>query len=363
MVLAVTLVFALAAVGCGRGGGDEEVLEPEVRRPPSGDPASIVATAAADPAPTSDEAAISTTVTTQPVRDVGDFDLATTRARVLCPGHEADLLLDGEPTGPLVAEVVQDLTRDLDDDGVSERVLVVSCDPVAGVVDEAMLEAPETEGQRSILALAAGDDALVQLGGPIPGRTIHDVEASLVVERSRTIDGDRVTTFSPLSIVAGHLTAVGGSVLVSAADPAMPVGLGGLEIGAPFPLLAYNVGGTITISDTGSDGDCVVVHVQNGPEGIRGLGGDGTLASVEVTNPDVKTDTGLSIGSSGDEVLSTYQDIVQSARDPGDPSREFLVASPPDSDGLTAVFEIVGGAVVGHRVGEPGWASALDGCN
>lgn len=349
-VTAVALALVLGVSGCG-GGDDGEVVEPEIQRPPSGDPSSLTTTTAPPEQVDDAEAAI----TTEPRRDVGEFDLETTTVRLLCPGQEAAVPLDGETSGPLTAEVAQDISYDLDEDGIPERVVLASCRAVEA-------DGGGGDSQRSVVALTASTDGLVQLGGPLPARALHDVDASLVAERSRTVDGRRVTTHTPLTVIEGRLTEGGTGLPLTVSDPALPMGLGGLEIGASYPLLASNVGRSVTVLDDGSGDECVVVVLEGAVDGVRGLGGDGTLASVEVTNPAIRTDTGLGLGSTEDEVRAAYGEHLERARDPGVPGREFLVATPPDTDGLIAVFEVSDGKVVNYRVGEPGWASALDGC-
>ena len=352
-LVAVAAVAVLSVAGCGGGDGDDGLGEPEIQRPPSGDPSPVTTTEVPDAA---QDSAVSSTTTTEPQRDVGDFDLATASVRLLCPGREATIALTGQPSDSLVVEVVDDLSYDLDQDGTSERVVLASCRPAAP-------DGEAGEDQRSIVALAASADGLVQLGEPWPASAVHDVDASLVAERVTAVDGRRETTYTPLTIIEGRLAEGGIGLPFTTDDPALPMGLGGLEVGAPYALLANNVGRAVTVLDTGSGDDCVVVRVEGALDGIRGLGGTGTLASVEVTNPEVRTDTGLGIGSSEDEVRAAHGDHLERARDPDAPDREFLVASPPDTGGLTAVFEMARGSVVGFRVGEPGWASALDGCS
>lgn len=347
---ALTVALALAVSGCG-GGGDDELVEPEIERPPNGEPSSLTTTA---PPEQTSETAPSTT--TEPLRNVTDFDLELTTVTLLCPGQEATVSLNGEPSGPVLAEVVEDLPYDLDLDGVPERVVLASC------------RVPEADGEgeeasRSVVALAASADGLVQLGAPLPAEALHDVDSSLVAEQSATADGRTVTAYSPLTILEGRLTEGGAGLPLTTSDPALPMGLGGLEIGAPYPLLASNLGSSVTVHHFGAPEECGVVRVEGSLDGVRGLGGDGTLASVEVTNPEVLTDSGLGVGSTEDDVRAAYGDHLQRARDPGAAGREFLVATPPDTDGLIAVFEVTAGEVVNFRVGEPGWAAALDGCS
>lgn len=361
----VAVVCGLMIAGCGGGGGDGgDLAEPEVKRPPNGDPSSIVTTTIV--ADTAVAAASGPTTTAAPLPDVDDFDLAATSVDLLCPGREANVELSGNPTESMAAAVVQDLSHDLDLDGIPERVVVASCRLVGGPVDPegdvGAVQRPEVEGHLSVVALTAGPEGLAQVGPPFPAGVVHEVDESLVAEGAWAVDGTLLTTYTPLTVLDGRLAEGGTGFALSTADPAMPMGLGGLEVGASFAILASNVGGAVTIVESGFGPECVVAHVPGGPEGIRGLGGDGTLASVEITNPDVRTDTGLGVGSSEDEVWFTYADHVAPAHDPADPSRAFLVAAPPDTDGLTAVFDVADGRVISYRIGEPGWTSALDGC-
>ena len=67
------------------------------------------------------------TTTTEPLRDVAEFDLAATSTTILCPGGASTVPLSGETSDAVVAEVETDLSYDLGQDGVTERVVLVSC--------------------------------------------------------------------------------------------------------------------------------------------------------------------------------------------------------------------------------------------
>lgn len=103
--------------------------------------------------------------------------------------------------------------------------------------------------------------------------------------------------------------------------------------------------------------------VEGGPQEVSGLGDGEHLGAVEFGTADARTMSGLGIGSREQDVYDAFPGQVTS--EPHTymvPDGHYLIYTPAEDSAHVAVFDTDGTAVTHFRVGEPEWASAIEGC-
>jgi hypothetical protein len=301
-----------------------------------------------------------TTATTKPpVADIRSLHLQDIPLQQICLGETVEIKGNGERIpyegGELVADIYETAYADLTGDGREDAILSASCGGVGGnhPSSSVVLVSSEREGPR-------------QIGGPIDGAAPSVHGTNLVVERPIYAESDAMccpsgTEFVPV-VVDDKGWHESSAQPLGADDRATTGRLGPLRIGDTYADAAAAVAGTVEIyDDVETDGACVGVQIPSLGADVGGLGGDGRLHSLEIDDPAIDTKSGLGIGSTEGEVMSAFPGKVASTDHEYQPGGHYLSFIPDDGSG-SVIFETDGTTVTRYRIGEPDWASAVEGC-
>lgn len=310
------------------------------------------------PAPVVTAAPSSTTTTVVPGPDIATVELRDVPWTVQCPGGAATLDPRGRP-GPVVdgssARIggFEPQLTDITGDGRRDAVVAVSCATTGD-------GGPATS---SVILLSTSGSVLAQVGGPLAGDRPEVVGRTVVVE----VPAD---PSAPPGSVDRRAYALSWEGTWEPTAPtrniggrsATPEGIGPYVIGASYAEVVAAAGRPIEVRDPGGGDRCVEVGSPGGDTLVTGLGGGGVLRSVEVRTPQVRTAEGIGVGSTEDEVLTTYgrqAEVGPSAL--GEGLRRIVVY--PDGVGdLVLRFTTNGQQVLALAVGEPEWAGNEPGC-
>lgn len=343
----------LGSVACTPGGSEDDAAPPTTARR---------TTSSAPAAPSSSSSAPVASSTTVPPPDLREADLTDQPYRVRCPGGEVELqpgvAAPGIDDRPVVVDAFEPQFLDLTGDGRPEAVVEVACT----VVDE-----PATRS-RSVVVLADDTGAVVQVGQPLDGADPTVVGGLLAVGREASVSTD--ASGSATSVVYEPFTFDGSTWVsssegspVQVTDPVTLDGIGAVLVGAPFGEVAISSGRPIEAADrTGSGGACVEIVLPSGPEGVGGIGGDGLVQAVLVSNPAVRTAEGLGVGSTGVEVQFAFPGQVSVLPHERVPGGQHLIVDFPDQPDRVLLFNTDGTTVTDYAAGAAGWADVAEGC-
>ncbi len=100
----------------------------------------------------------------------------------------------------------------------------------------------------------------------------------------------------------------------------------------------------------------------SGPEGVGGIGGDGLVQAVHVSNPAVRTAEGLGVGSTEIEVQAAFPGQVSVLPHEQVPGGQHLIVDFPDQPDRVLLFNTDGTTVTDYAAGAAGWADVAEGC-
>lgn len=352
-VLATLVVLA----GCSQNGGENRSGSDRTVRPSGG--ADSTTTVSSRPSTTTATTVAPTTTTTvPPPPEVRALDLRRTPFRLLCPDGPVRVSAGAggqSASGRVTLESFDITYAELTGDGQEDALVAATC-----VLDQGNAYVA------SIAVVRSETAGPVQVGDPVEGFDPVVVGGRPVVTRSVYADDDprccpSATAYVPLSLAGGSWREGGGGTPPSTGDRATTTGLGPLRIGTSFAELAGAVGETVEVSDPAeSDGSCVYVSVSSLGDRVHGLGGAGRLRSLEVDDSAIRTQSGLGIGSTEVEVQAAFPGkILVEPHEYTD--GHYLLFRPNDGSGAV-VFETDGITVTRYRLGDPAFATALEGC-
>jgi len=367
-MLGALLVSLLA--GCGAQGaksdtGSHPVQEeaPTAVAPTPSSSAPLTTTTA----PPTTTTAPPTTTTEPPPPDIKSVDLASVTYLVTCPsvdGAEVEIVPKNGPTPTAGGSVelsgeLKSVFGDITGDGRDDAVVTLSCIATGGngQVSNVVLVTSERGGARQVGPAVEGFDPAIVGSVVAVGRAVYaETDAQCCPTTIR---------YLPLLFARDHLAEGGaGGKAVTNADVATTTGIGGFQVGRPYAEIAATTGQPISVTDDlQTEGTCVSVSIEGGPEELFGLGDAEHLGSVEFSSDAIKTKSGLGIGSTEAEVYRAFGDRVRS--DPHDylvPDGHYLTFIPNDDPGHVVVFDTDGSTVTHFRVGEDSWAHAIEGC-
>lgn len=350
---AVLLVAVLlGSVACTPGGSDDDASPPTTaRRAPTSAPAASSSS--------SSPAATSTTVASTDLRQA---DLTDQPYRVRCPGGEVELqpgvAAPGVDDRTVAVGTFEPQFLDLTGDGRPEAVVEVAC----AVVDD------DATSVRSVVVLADEAGAVVQVGQPLDGGDPTVVGGLLAVGRDASVSADAAgaatsVVYEPFTFDGATWVPSSEGSPVQVTDPVTVDGIGAVLVGAPFGEVAISTGRPIEAADrSGTGGACVEIVLPSGPEGVGGIGGDGLVQAVHVSNPAVRTTEGLGVGSTGVEVQFAFPGQVSVLPHESVPGGQHLIVDFPDQPDRVLLFNTDGTTVTDYAAGAAGWADVAEGC-
>lgn len=289
------------------------------------------------------------------------MDLRAATYRVLCPDGEVVFDLRAATaagfSGPVAIDIFEVTYGDATSDGDEDAVIRLSCVFADG----------GNASASAVLVVSSEPGGPRQVGQPIEGHAAVLVGGRLVVSRAvygpedaRCCPGG--TAHVPVRLDGDRwVDGVGGDAL-DATDVATTGGLGPLRVGATYDEVAAASGQSVLVEDPlGTGAECVYVSIDSLPD-VHALGGAGTVHSVEVDDPVVRTSSGLGVGSGAAAVEAALPGRITAEPHLYVEGGEYLVFTPVDEPGRVAMFETDGQTVTRYRVGETGWALAYEGC-
>lgn len=218
-------------------------------------------------------------------------------------------------------------------------------------------------GGFGVLILAAGA-ALVVGGDGSDERT--EVPPAAGAERPGTtaIPPTVPTTLAPPPPTTATPTTVqapGPGLTVE--SPVVINGMGGVAVGMTVEEASSAARIDLVVQDDYGFPDCYYVVPAEGPSGVSFMVTGGTVARVDIDIAGMTTRSGVGIGSSADEVRSTYPgQIVASPHTYTD--GEYLTFVPRDAADadMRIVFETKGAAVTRYRAGRLPEVEYVEGC-
>lgn len=370
-VAASVLLAPTLLVSCATGGGGDDDASPrsttsvapteKTTDPRPAGSSTTTSLAATTTAPTT---TVAPTTTEPPPPDIRSIDLRNGTYRVHCPTSDGEVELKPSqgptqtPDGAVQVENFDPFFGDMTGDGREDAVVSIGCvfaDGGNAYVSSVVLVTAERDGPR-------------QVGPPVEGFEPVLVGSTVVVSRAVYADEDArccpsTIRYLPLTFQEDHLAEGGGGRPVTDGDPATTAGIGGFEVGRTYAEIAGATGQPVEVVDgVQSGGECLYVSIERGPVDVSGLGDPDRLRSVEVGNPAVRTKSGLGIGSTEAEVYEAFPGLVTGRPHVYIEGGSYLDFTPEDTPERIAVFDTDGATVSYFRVGEPGWATAVEGC-
>lgn len=377
--VAVAAAVVLATAGCGAGGGQKASGEGTGKERTTttgakGDVArstTVPTSTTTDLTSTSTTAATSTTTTTKPTAttlppppDIARADLRAETYRVLCPAGSGpvEVNANGTPTptpdGAVTVDIFEPTFADVTGDGRDDAVIWITCVFANG----------GNAFGASVVLVTNERDGLRQLGPPVDGYAPTVVGSTVAVARSVYSPEDprccpSTTRYVPLTFQSDHLAEGGGGARpLSESDIATTDGLGEFGVGRTYGEIAAALGQPVVVeSILDVDSECRGVTIDGAPSDISGLGDPERLRSVQISNPAVRTKSGLGLGSTETQVYAELPGTVATPHDYVE-GGHYLTFTAEEAPGRLAVFDTDGAKVTGYRVGEPGWANAVEGC-
>lgn len=371
-VAATVLLAPTLLASCAAGGGGDDNASPRsttstAPTEKTTDPRPAGSSTTTSLAATTTTAVPTTTAaptTTAPPPDIRSIDLRNGTYRALCPVGVGEVELRPSqgptqtPDGAVQVEDFDPFFGDMTGDGREDAVVSIGCvfaDGGNAYVSSVVLVTAERDGPR-------------QVGPPVDGFEPVLTGSSVVVSRAVFADADprccpSTIRYVPLTFQQDHLAEGGGGRPVTDGDSATTAGIGGFEVGRTYAEIAGATGQPVEVSnevDVGSE--CVYVSIEGGPADVSGLGDPDRLRSVEVGNPAVRTKSGLGIGSTEAEVYDAFPGRVTARPHTYVQGGNYLDFVPEDTPERIVVFDTDGATVSYFRVGEPGWADAVEGC-
>lgn len=143
-------------------------------------------------------------------------------------------------------------------------------------------------------------------------------------------------------------------------------GLGPIRVGMSLSEASESSKRELFITDSFHGGSCAYAEADGGPAGLRFMLLDGRIARVEVHEGSITTASGIGIGSSEQEVLSTYAGQIDVEPHPyeGSAGWNYLRYVPQDAADrqFSLIFETDGSRVLSFRSGEAEAVSYIEGC-
>lgn len=363
----VAAVLLAVLAGCGAKANPDRVASPPDR--------TIATTTrgagSSRSAPTTSTTATTTTTavpttTDPPVADITAVDLASVTYHVPCLTSGTGLVditpAAGPTQTPEAAVQLDDLEPrygDVTGDGRTDAVVRLGCLFVNGgnaYVSSVALVTSERDGAHQLGAAVDGFDPVVV------GSRVAVARAVYAPEDARCCPS--TTRYVPLTFQGDHWVEGGlGGQPLTTTDTVTTTGIGALQVGKPYGELAASLGQPVVVTNGIDSNECVYVTVEGGPQEVSGLGDGEHLGAVEFGAADARTMSGLGIGSREQDVYDAFPGQVTS--EPHTymvPDGHYLIYTPAEDSAHVAVFDTDGTAVTHFRVGEPEWASAIEGC-
>lgn len=149
---------------------------------------------------------------------------------------------------------------------------------------------------------------------------------------------------------------------ITADDVVTLEGVGPIRAGMTFEEVEATTGRPVVIDDyTESGGACVGVEFEGSVPGVRGIGGDGQL-KVVFADATLRTDRGIGIGSTIDEVRAAYDGLLQEAPNYYSPDDLDLIVTDPTIPGRELWFTTIDDLVIEIKTGLTDYVSLVEGC-
>jgi hypothetical protein len=118
---------------------------------------------------------------------------------------------------------------------------------------------------------------------------------------------------------------------------------------------AQQESGTAWVAVGSGTNECAYFTPVDGPDGIQFMVAFGRVAAIDVTNPDIRTRSGLGVGTTSTELLARLGDLIEEQPNAFDAALTNLVFVPADeSDANQRIIFSVDdtGTVVTYRSGQ-----------
>jgi len=111
--------------------------------------------------------------------------------------------------------------------------------------------------------------------------------------------------------------------------------------------------------------DCHYVSPVEGAEGLSFMVVGGTIARIDVFQGDIKTRSGVGIGTREQQVMDSYPGQIEVSSHPYDETGHYLTFVPRDAAerAYRVIFETDGRAVTSFRSGRLPEVQAIEGCS
>lgn len=363
----VALVALVAACSSGDEGSEGSEIGATTGGPTTRSAETTGSTSTTTPAATTTTTAPTTTAvppTTAapppPPPPIAEVDLRAATYRLLCPGGETEVNLRApsspSPGGPVMVDLFEPAFGEVTGDGREDAVIHVSC---------VFADGANIAGS-AVVVVSSEAAGPTQIGGPIEGYSPAVIDGRLVV--SRAVFGPDDARCCPSATVHvpvrfdGSSWVDGDGAGIGTGEVVTTAGLSALRIGGTYAEIAAAVGRPVTVEDPlQSSGSCVYVSIDSLPD-VHALGGDGTVHSIEIDNPEVRTKSGLGVGTNADDIEGAFPGRVSAEPHPYDEAGQLLVFTPAEEPDRLVVFETDGATVTRYRVGEISWALLIEGC-
>jgi hypothetical protein len=127
---------------------------------------------------------------------------------------------------------------------------------------------------------------------------------------------------------------------------------------------AERITGVDLVADSNDAAGCHFESPAGGGRGVRFLVSEGAVARVDVTSQDYATATGFRVGDTERAIVSGYNDQLEEAPHPTEPSRTIYTVIPRQdrNRNFRVVLETEANRVVAIRAGRVPEVLAVDGC-
>lgn len=145
---------------------------------------------------------------------------------------------------------------------------------------------------------------------------------------------------------------------ITDASPVSTVGIGGLTFGLTVPQAQAAIGMRL-LTETGQapSGECYYVKPEKGPEGVFFMISKSTVERVDIRSGNVKTRSGLGIGTTVEQLKTALKDQLQQSGT----TYTFVPTSANDAN-YRIIFETDGTKVTWFRAGKLGLVTNPTGC-
>lgn len=200
-------------------------------------------------------------------------------------------------------------------------------------------QSPQAEGRLGALAVAL-----------VVGITACSYSTESTLQRQGTAPAFASTTSEP-PVPTTSTTLAPTDDPLSEDSTVFVRGIGDVFVGMTVAQAAAAAGFPLVPVADAPSARCHRVRADGGPEGVVFVVVDGVVATVEVEHPDIRTRSGVGVGSTADEVRSFFPDrIDEETGEHGDDLLVFVPRERADAD-VRVIFVLADDVVVRYRAG------------